>query len=296
MHPAIKLRHIRAFLDIATEGSLTGVARARGVTQPALSRTLSELEDLLGVQLFRREKRRLILTEQGLMFRSHASLGLQMLEAGVAALSPGSGGGVIRVGILPTVATRLFPRAAIAFQRLMPQVRLVVETGPYRQLLAMVRKGEIDLMVGRMPAPTDMAALAFDHLYEEEVVLVTRAGQPPVTDLRRHLARVPLVVPTEGAIIRRVVDDYLASLGLSGLRPCVETVALAVGRGILAGSDAVWFISRGVVYEELARGEVVELPTGVGFLTGAVGLTRRQAGRPAPGLDVLLRLLHEAAQ
>lgn len=294
MHPAIKLRHIRAFLDIATEGSLSGVARAQGITQPALSRTLAELEDLLGTPLFRRERRRLVLTDQGALFRSHASLGVQSLEAAAAALAPGAAGGTLRIGILPTVATRLFPTAALAFHRTMPQVRLLVETGPYRHLLRLTREGDLDLLVGRMPAPTDMAALTFDHLYEEEVVLVTRAGQAPPADLRAHLRRVPVIVPTQGAIIRRPVDDYLASLDLPGLRPAVETVALAVGRGILARSDAVWFISRGVVAEELARGDLIELPTGVRFLSGAVGMTRRQAGRPAPGLDVLVDLLRAA--
>ncbi len=75
MHPAIKLRHIRAFLDIAAEGSLSSVARRQGITQPALSRTLAELETLLATPLFRREKRRLVLTEQGALFRRHASVG-----------------------------------------------------------------------------------------------------------------------------------------------------------------------------------------------------------------------------
>ena len=54
MHPGVKLRHIRAFLDIAAEGGLSAVARAQGITQPALSRTLAELETLLGQPMFLR--------------------------------------------------------------------------------------------------------------------------------------------------------------------------------------------------------------------------------------------------
>ena len=60
MHPAIKLRHLRAFLDIAAEENLSAVARRHGISQPALSRTLSELEDLLGTALFERAGRRLV--------------------------------------------------------------------------------------------------------------------------------------------------------------------------------------------------------------------------------------------
>jgi LysR family pca operon transcriptional activator len=293
MHPAIKLRHIRAFLDIAAAGALSPVARAQGISQPALSRTLAELEDLLGVLLFRREKRRLVLTEQGALFRHHAILGLGALDDAVASLHPGSRDS-LRIGILPTAATRLFPRVALRFCTLQPQTVLKIETGPHAYLLGLLRDGGIDMMVGRMPDPQDMAGLRFTHLYEEDVVLVARTGHPmagrPVAEL---LQAVPVILPPDGALIRRNLNDYLAMLGLSALRPAVETVALAVGRGLLAASDAVWFISRGVVAEELARGEMIALPTGARFLSGAVGVTQRQAAPVNSGAALLLQLFND---
>lgn len=296
MHPGIKLRHIRAFLAIAAQGSLSSVARQQGLTQPALSRTLAELEDLLPAALFRREHRRLILTEAGQTFRHHASLALQALEAGAAALRPDAARGTLRVGLLPTAATRLFPRAALRFRAVDPQTLLQIETGPHAYLLGLLRDRQIDLMIGRMPAAADMAGLTYAHLYEEEVVLVARAGHPLADQpLAQVLQAVPLILPPQGALIRRAVDDYLASLGLPGLRPAVETVALAVGRGLLAASDAVWFISRGVVAEELQRGEIIPLPTGVRFLSGSVGITQPQSTRASASAELLVRLLHEAA-
>lgn len=294
MHPAIKLRHIRAFPDIAADGSLSSVARRQGISQPALSRTLAEIEDLLGMALFRRGKRRLVLTEAGAIFRQHASLGLQALEAGAAALRSEAAGGAIRVGILPTAATRLLPRVALRFRALQPRILLKIETGPHSHLLTLLRGGRLDLVTGRMPLAAEMAGLTFAHLYEEEIVLVARARHPMLGQpVSAALQSVPLVLPPVDALIRRAVDDYLASLGLPGLPPAFETVALAVGRGIVAGSDALWFISRAVVAEELDRGELVILPTGVRFLTGSVGITRRQGGPQVPGLDVLLQLLRD---
>jgi LysR family transcriptional regulator, pca operon transcriptional activator len=295
MHRAIKLRHIRAFLDISVDGSLSSVARKQGLSQPALSRTLSELEDLLGTPLFRREQRRLILTEQGLSFRHHASLAIQALEAGAAALRPGAGRATVRVGILPTAATRLFPRIALRFQAAEPATLLKIETGPHPYLLGLLRQGNIDLMVGRMPIAGDMAGLQFAHLYEEEIVLVARHDHPHADQpVVRLLQSVPLVLPTEGAVIRGAVNDFLASLGLTDLQPAMETVALAVGRGILTGSDAVWFISRGVVAEELDRKEMIVIPTGVRFLSGSVGITRRLSDPLSLSTDLLVRLLHES--
>jgi LysR family transcriptional regulator, pca operon transcriptional activator len=296
IHPGIKLRHIRTFLDIASDGTLSAVARRQGISQPALSRTLAELEDLLNTPLFRREKRRLVLTTEGAMFRHHASIGLQSLEAAVAALHPGTQGGSIRVGILPTAAARLFPRVAVRFRDLRPETIIKIETGPHAFLLSQLRDGTIDLMIGRMPDPGEMAGLSFSHLYEEDVVLVARAGHPlaarPVAML---LAEVPVILPTEGAVIRKTVDHYLEVLGLPRLRPAVETVALAIGRGMLAASDSVWFISRGVVAEELRRGDMIEIPTGVRFLSGAVGITQRQASPVNAGAALLQRLCAEEA-
>jgi LysR family transcriptional regulator, pca operon transcriptional activator len=295
MHSAIKLRHIRAFLDIAATGALTAVARDQGISQPALSRTLAELEDLLGVALFRREKRRLVLTEQGALFRHHATLGLRAFEDGVASLHPAAGDS-IRVGILPTAATLLFPRVAVRFRALQPQTVLKIETGPHAYLMGMLRAGDIDMMIGRMPDPQDMAGLRFTHLYEEDIVLVARADHPlanhPVADV---LQAVPVILPSDGALIRRNVNSYLAMLGLPALRPAVETVALAVGRGLLAASDAVWFISRGVVAEELARGAMIALPTGARFLSGAVGITQVQSVKAQTGADLLLHLCAQEA-
>ena len=296
MHPAVKLRHIRAFLDIALEGSLSAVARRQGITQPALSRTIAELETLLAVPLFRRERRRLVLTEQGALFRRHASLGLQAFEAGAAALHPGAPGSRIRIGVLPTAATRLIPRVALRFREIAPETVLAIETGPHLYLIELLRNGEIDLMLGRMPAASEMTGLVFTHLYEEEVILVGRTDHPLREESAANLlSRVPVMLPPGTAIIRRTVDEYLMSLNLAGLQPAFETVALPVGRAILLGSDAVWFISRGVVADELDRGELREISTGVRFMSGVVGLTKRQTRPDVSGLDLLERLTGEIA-
>jgi len=296
IHPSLKLRHIRAVLDIAQMGSLSQVARAQGITQPALSRTLAEAETLLGATLFRREARRMVLTEQGALFRQHASLALQALETAASALHPGAGQGRLTVGVLPTAATRLFPRIALRLRELAPDVLLSVITGPHSYLTGLLRDGTIDLMLGRLPGAREVAGLSFEHLYDEEVVLVARAGHPLATDTKAALARCPLILPPEGAIIRGAVDDYLVSLGLGPVDMAYETVALPLARGILLGSDALWFISVGVVAEDLERGDLVVVPTDARYLAGAVGITRRQAGKTGAAMDLLVQLAREGAK
>jgi len=294
MHSGVKLRHIRAFLEIASEGTLTAVARAQGITQPALSRTLAELEDLLGQPLFLRQKRRLVLTEGGKIFRRHAALALDALEAGAAALRPETSG-TLRIGVLPTAATRMVPAMALRFRALRPEILLQVETGPHYHLIRLLRGGGIDLMIGRLPDVSELPGLSFEHLYEQDVVLVGRNGHPLAhRPIPEALSQSPLILPPATALIRRPVEDYLASLGLFGLRPAVETASLAVGRGICLTSDALWFISRGVVIEELDRKMLIEFPLTARFLSGAVGITRRQ-GATAPGLATFEEIARDLA-
>lgn len=294
MHPAVKLRHIRAFLDIAAEGGLSPVARRQGITQPALSRTLAELETLLGQQLFLRQGRRMVLTEPGALFRHHAAQAVQALEAGAAALHPETSG-TLRVGVLPTVATRFFPQVVLRMQKILPEVLLAVETGPHHYLIRMLRAGSIDLMIGRLPSPSEMAGLSFDHLYEEDIMLVARTGHPAADRPAAEALRMsPLILPPTTALIRASVDAYLASLGLINPKPMVETVSLALGRGVCLASDGLWFISRGVVLEEIESGVLIEFPTGAKFLSGAVGMTRQQAAT-APGLATLEQVAREIA-
>ncbi len=80
------------------------------------------------------------------------------------------------------------------------------------------------------------------------------------------LAQSPLILPPEGAIIRNAVNDFLVSLRFAGPRPVLETVEPPLTRGLILGSNALWFISRGVVVEDLERGDLVLVPTDAQYL------------------------------
>ncbi len=79
MDRRIKLHHIEAFLEIMRHRSLTEAARGLGLTQPAMSRRLKELEAILGVQLLERDRRGVRITPQGARFLHHAEAGYLVL-------------------------------------------------------------------------------------------------------------------------------------------------------------------------------------------------------------------------
>ncbi len=294
----MKLRHLEAFLSVAEAGTISAAARARHVSQPALSKTISELETQLGAPLFERTGRRVVLTLAGEAFRRHALSSLQSLEAGVRAISGGGRTDVVKVGVLPTVASGLFPTVALEFSELRPEARIAVITGPNRYLIERMRSGGLDLVVGRMAPARDMAGLSFEYLYDETVYLVARKGHPavggsPVEALRRY----PVILPNPGSIIRQQVMQYLIASGLQdALSVRFETVARPVGLPLVERSDMLWFISRGVVERELSEGRLATLDLGVDYMSGAVGLTRKfDFTRDSPA-DFLATLLHRRAK
>lgn len=295
---SISHRHLRCFVEVARLSSVSQAADALAISQPAVSKTLRELEDRLGVALFDRVGRRLRLTEAGRLFQRHAGLSLIELERGIRALrAPERHRHRITVGVLPTVATRIMPRAALAFAESVPGGGLGVITGPNWLLLSQLREGILELVVGRLAAPAEMRGLVFEQLYVEPVAAVARPGHPLTRDPALGVDAFPLILPPPGAVIRPAVEQYFLTLGAEFPRALVETVSLAVGRGIVQASDAVWFISRGVVEVELALGtlEVLDL-AGLPIVAGPVGLTRRAGPEPAAEILTLMRAIRAAAE
>lgn len=292
----VTYRHVRCFLEVARLQSVQQAADALAVSQPAVSKTLRELEERIGAALFEKAGRRLRLTPAGRVFQKHAGLSLTELDRGIRAIRGPVGGTVVSVGVLPTVATRVLPRAALAFGGLMPEATLRASTGPNHYLVSQLREGRLDLVVGRLAAPAEMAGLVFEQLYAEAVVAVVRAGHPALATPGADLAEWPLILPPPDAIIRPVVEQYFLTHGRELPRPQVETVSLALGRGLVRGSDAVWFISSGVVAEEVAAGGMVALDLGGLAHAGPVGLTLRSGQTVPDALTVLMQALRDAAR
>jgi LysR family pca operon transcriptional activator len=272
----LRLRHVRTFLEIARAESVSIAADRLNITQPAVSRSLKELEEMLGAPLFDRVGRGLRLNEAGRVFQSHASASMVELMRGRDRLAKdGDLTSRLSVGVLPTAATDLLPRAALSFREEMPHVRLHIMTGPNWLLFNQLRDGTLDLVVGRMPEKAAGTGVTFQQLYIEDVVLVCRPGHP-ILKMPRPEENIPnytLILPPKGAVISQTVERYLVSIGLPEMRGSYETVSLTVGRKIVSYSDSIWFISRGVVGDEIANGSLLPIKLSSPLLSGPVGIS-----------------------
>ncbi len=294
----LSLRHIRLFLEVARLQSVSRAADQLNVTQPAVSRALRDLEAQLGTPLFDRVGRGIRLNEAGRIFQAHAAASVAELARGQTRLTRGPDPALrLSIGVLPTAAADLVPRAALAFHARLPEAKLHILTGPNWLLYNQLRDGALDMVVGRMPEGADAHEVVFERLYDERVLLVCRPGHPILTTAtpERALMDYPLVLPPKGAAISGPVDRYLASLGQPQLRAAFETVALPIGRKIVQRSEALWFISRGVVADELQAGSLVSAPLSSPILSGPGGISRARLAQPALPPDLFADCLRQIA-
>lgn len=301
LDPAIRLRHLVTFAEVVRAGGVGRAAASLSVTQPAVSKTVRELEAIVGRPLLARSGRNTVLTRHGEILLRHVEAGLVALRQGVAEMAEGDAIAArpIRVGALPTASARLLPEAVA---RMMDRGRFVgprIVTGPNGFLMKALREGELDLVVGRMGEGPEMLGLAFEHLYSEPIVIVARPGHPVFAHQPfdpQAMRDIEMLLPPPGSVIRPAVERLFVSAGLPRPRAVVETVSLAFGRAYVRRSDAAWVISKGVVLTDIADGTLRSLPIATADTMGPVGITRRADAAVVPGLDALLDALRTVAE
>jgi LysR family pca operon transcriptional activator len=296
----VRFRHLQTFLEVARQKSVVKAANLLNVSQPAVTKTIRELEEALGVAVLERDGRGIRLTRSGEIFMRHAGLAITALRQGIDSVANGDAGGgpPIRVGALPTVSARVMPYAMKLFLAERTGTLIKIVTGENAVLLEQLRLGELDLVVGRLAEPERMSGFFFEHIYSEQVFFVVRPGHPLADrgeDLFVRLSEFPVLMPTRGSIIRPFVERFFIAHAVAAIPVQIETVSDAFGRAFVRQSDAVWIISRGVVADDLEVGSLVALPVDTSDTRGPVGLTMRTDAVSSPAFSILLQTIREAA-
>jgi len=300
----VQLRHLRAFVAVAQERHLARAAARLALSQPAVSKTLSELEAIVGTRLVDRSQagRRGVqgLSPAGEQLLAHALRVLEALDASAQAVSPASGERIerLRIGALPSVAPALLPLALMRLREHWPAAQIIMKSAANPVLLDELRAGELDLVVGRMSDPRLMGGLSFELLYTEPLVFAVRAGHPlalkaaPVQAVLDY----PLVVYGEGTIPRHNTESFLSARGLVLPSNALQTLDVAVARALVVVSDAVWITPLGAARGELAEGRLVRLRIDTTGTEEPVGLLLRSDAEASALRSAMAALLREGAK
>ncbi|KXG85021.1 pca operon transcription factor PcaQ [Agrobacterium bohemicum] len=296
----LKFRHIQTFVEVARHKSVAQAAAVLRISQPAVTKTIRELEGVLGVSLLERDSRGIKVSRYGEIFLKHAGATMTALRQAVDSVSHDATkvGPPVRIGALPTVSVNIMPKAMLSFLKGETGSTVKIVTGENAVLLEQLRVGELDLVVGRLATPEKMNGFSFEHLYSERVRFVVRANHPLLaanTSIFERLHEFPVLTPTSNSVIGPVVDQFLLAHGVAPLPTRIETVSDAFGRAFLRISDAIWIISEGVVAADIADGTLAMLPLDTADTSGPVGLTMRADTQPSLPLALLIQTIRESA-
>jgi DNA-binding transcriptional LysR family regulator len=296
----IRLRHLTCFVVVAQERTLARAAARLHLSQPAVSKTLAELEDLAGRRLVERGRAGTLLTPAGEEFLRYAVDVTQALESAAAVLTGAAApiAPAVRVAALPTVASGLLVHALARLRERRPHAKVSVRTGDNPELLAWLRSGEVDVVVGRMAEPAMMQGVSFELLYNESLAVVTRpqhplavAGDKPVPPIA--LLDYPLVVPGAGTTPRHDVEGFFAAHGFALPPGRTETQSVSVARTLTLISDAVWITPQHAVQLDLDRRWLRRLNVPVPGNAEPVGILSRTSTPPTELAAQLIETLRE---
>ncbi|MEP7240680.1 MAG: pca operon transcription factor PcaQ [Devosia sp.] len=297
----VKFRHLRTLVEVARQQSVGRAAEVLHVSQPAVTKTLRELEAAIGATLVEREGRGIRITRFGEVFLQHAGASLAAIQRGIdsVAREQSNSGPPLRVGALPTVSARVMPDAIKRFLALETGNPVKIFTGENVVLLEQLRLGQLDLVIGRLAAPELMTGLNFAHLYAEPVVFAVRKGHPLLASKHVDFLRIrdfTVLMPTHGSVIRPYVERFLIAHGIGDFPSEIETVSDSFGRAMIHQSDAIWVISEGVVAPDIEAGTICALSIDTSETRGAVGLTTRADVPDIPGVALLANCLAETVK
>jgi len=258
---ALNLHHLRIFSRVAELGGFSRAAEAMHLSQPAVSKSVRELERQLQVTLFDRSAGAPRLTDAGaaLLARSRELFAVERSAEEELRRLRGLEGGVLRIGASTTIATYLLPGYLARFRAAHPDVVLRIATANTRDIASALveRRVEVALVEG----PVDDPRLSVIAWRSDELVLIA----PPSHALAKKrrvtpadLATAPFIGRERGSGTRRVAEAALASEGIT-LRIALRLSSTeAIMRAVAAGLG-VAIVSRAAIADQVALGHVVVL-------------------------------------
>lgn len=294
----LKLRHLVLVVAVAEHGSVLRAAEHLHLAQPAATRSLREVEGILGVELFTRGPRGVTPTLFGDAFTEHARAVLaELRRAGerITGLADGEVG-TVTIGTLLAGSNVLLPRAIAALKAERPGITVIVQEATFDAQVPRLLDGEIDLILGRLNPIDDLRGLRQITLYGEPVRLVARRGHPARSRPGLGLADLldyPWVLPLERTALRSELEQVFRAEGLVLPGNLVECTSVLTVRTLIRDTDMIAALPELVGRTDA---DIAPLPVPLETVRRQVGVTLPAHRAPTPSARIMLdHLRREAA-
>ena len=288
-----------AFLATVEHQNIASAAEHMGLTPAAISSSLRKLEDTLHTILFERTPNAMIPSAFGQSLARYVKLARSYLRSACDELAglQGVKRGRIVIGTLPFVRTIIVPRAITRLLDEHPYLDVSTMEGAYDDLIAALRCGDIDLVVGALRRQAADADLLEEAVLDDNLAAIVRAGHPLVGRnglTWEALLAYPWILPRTGTPTRTMFERVLSGRGLAVPTHVIETSSLVMLRGLLLESDRITVVSPHQVRFEIRAGSLATLPFDVGKTDRPIGITRRRNGSLSPAAELLAGEIRKA--
>jgi LysR family transcriptional regulator, regulator for genes of the gallate degradation pathway len=292
---------LNALVAVVEHGSFSQAARAVGVSQPTVHRAARELEQLIGLALFERTSFGVQPTREAQRLARGAQLAFAEIEQARAELAAFGGGEAGRtvIGAMPLARSFLLPRALIEFTNEHPLHAVSILEGSYDNLIAELRRGTADFLIGALRDPLVFKDVVQEHLFDDELAIIVRAGHPLLEHKRvtvKTLARYSWIAPRRESPLHDHFDMLFRVAKVAAPQSTIECNSLVAARSLLLESDRVMLLSFHQIHYDLKAGLLAALPHPQGRVTRAIALTTRANWLPTKAQQRLLTLVREKAQ
>ena len=297
----VRSTQLEALDAVVQHGNFSVAARARQMSQPSIHRSARELERVLGVPLFEKTSFGITPTRAAEELARRARLAFAEIEqarAEIHALSGGESGRTV-IGAMPLARSYLLPAALLEFTQEHAQHGVAIIEGTYEHLLAGLRSGESEVLIGALRDPAPAPDVLQEHLFDDPLAIIVRAEHPLARRRRftaANLRNFQWIAPRASSPLRAHFNALLASTGIEMPSPPLECNSLAAARAFLLESDRMMLLSAHQIHYEMRAGELVALPHPAGKVVRPIGLTLRRNWHPTTTQQRLLEILRRSAR
>lgn len=296
----LKTRQLLLLVALDDERNIHRAADMLNMTQPAASKQLKDLEDMLEVALFERHPRGMTPTSYGEAMIRHSRMALTSLgkaHEDIVALKAGLSGQV-EVGVILAPAIALLPRAIARVKQQAPMLRIGVQMDGSNVLLERLQRGTLDFMVARILEQEDRADLQFEELGDEPVCAVARIGHPmqgiPQLALK-DIADAGWILSPQGTILRHRFEMMFRRAGLKPPANVIDTSAPLIITSLLQQTDFLHVMPVEIARYYAQYGMLTILPVDLPCNMDSFGIITRTNQLQSPGAKILLQAIREAA-
>ncbi|HEY4374542.1 MAG TPA: LysR substrate-binding domain-containing protein [Burkholderiales bacterium] len=294
----MKFHHLHAVTAVADRGSLRAAARALGMSQPALTHSIGELERELGASLFERRARGMALTPVGELFVQRArvitSESRRAQEEVAQFLGASAGDIVVCLSVVAHLA--LLPMALPLFQQRYPQARLRILEGAFPAMASRVRDGSIDFYIGPTPEPALAREFVVEQLFDNTRAIFARKGHP-LANARSLKDLMGAQWMTTGITERAEAEfeEFFASHGLPVPQIAVQGESMLSMLMTLMSTDMLTITLRQFDEFPLTRSALQIIDTRETMSAPPIAIVRRAALPLTPAADYLCDMFRRAA-